>query len=452
VAGVARFLLAALMVAALLVPNAAAAPHVDVVVDAGTATLSAEHDGTHTTTAKLSNFLVGQVPLQARVIGQPACTVDASPSSLEGGTRTKVTFTLHASCHVASGVRISLGFGAAPTRASPAFVAEPATPAPRWDLVGRSFFFAFLAAVAFVGLIGRKIHHYNHLGARSSDPPADVPPPKDFKSAGPGPLPEQTYVYALTVVIKGNRWWSRRTETALGSPSEAVKLTSPLAVQMTVPLVSDTQTRTRHIYRKLEKEHDASFRRVGEVKGRDETLFLDGWHPLGGTSELKGLGTNWDLKDNWITNVTAGATALVLLLASANTFGDVIGPAAEPALTAMAVAGAVAAVFIALGPLIVKAVGSDLSYTSVGGMLAAASTTLFGTLGQIAAITWLVEASVSGAALEIGVAAMGIFVGAVVLFYAGQSLWYYVKTGALFVATTPKLPGLAAQEQHTALL
>lgn len=436
----------ALLAMAFLAQNAAAQNHVDVVVDAGTSTLTAASDGTHTAQVTLSNLLGRQLPLQAVVPGQPGCTVDANPSSLPGGTRTPVTLTLHANCDVGSGVRINFGFGARPTAASPGLVAEPATAGPRWDIVGWSFVLSLAVAVGVVAELGFFIRGYNHLGVPSVAR-TRIGHPRG-RPAGPGPVPKGHYVYAITAV-SGTRWWSR-IEGGLGHESSPIHLASPSTVKLTIPFVDNA--RKRCIYRRLRCEPLSAFRRVGEIRDSDQSLFLDGWKPLGISSELRGLGTDWSLKDNWIGNVTVGATVLVALLASSSTFGDVVGPSAKPALTAMAVAAAVASVFVGLGPLIVKSVGSDLSYTTVGGMLGAALFTLFGTLGQIAATTWEVEASTADARLAIGVAVIGVVVGFVVIWYALWTLWYYLKTGALIVQTAPKHAGLAGQAHHTALL
>lgn len=160
--------------------------------------------------------------------------------------------------------------------------------------------------------------------------------------------------------------------------------------------------------------------------------------PIALGTELKALGTSWSFKDNWIGNVTVGATVLVALFASSSTFGAVIGPSATPALTAMTVAAAIAAVFVGLGPLIVKFIGHDLSYPTVLGTLLAGFVTLFGTLGQVTAMTWEVYAALSDShKVQLVIALMGAVVGGVVLLYAVQSLWFFVTNG---VADDPAPP------------
>ncbi len=298
-----------------------------------------------------------------------------------------------------------------------------------WPVVWQSFAVSAVAAAAVIAWLVRRMYRYNHFAPpQDGTEPAGRPTVRD---AGPGPLHDGTYRYAVTEVQRafGRHWPFWKIESARGAASRRVVLTHAGVVEIAVQAGAET-TIERRLYRRA---RNGEFRRVGEIKGRDEAKFLDGWNPIKLTTELTALGTNWSFKDNWVSNVTVGATALVTLLASSNTFGTVFGAAGTNALTAMAVAAGLSAVCVGVGPLIVKTVGSDLAYTTACGMLLAAFVTLVGTLGQISAITWEVWDTTSNHTLQLGVVAIAIAVGAIVLTYAEQTLWYYIKTGALYV-------------------
>jgi hypothetical protein len=144
---------------------------------------------------------------------------------------------------------------------------------------------------------------------------------------------------------------------------------------------------------------------------------------------LQSLGTDWSFKDNWVGNVTIGSAALVALLAASDVLEAVLGEEPEAALGLLAVASALAAVFVAIGPLLVKVIGDDIAVPTIGGMLAAAFVTLLGTMGQISAVTWQ-GAELASGNVKRGVIALGFAIGAVVLFYATKALWAYAKSGA----------------------
>jgi len=145
---------------------------------------------------------------------------------------------------------------------------------------------------------------------------------------------------------------------------------------------------------------------------------------------LVGLGTDWSFKDNWVSSVTIGSGALVGLLAASGVLKSVLGAEPKAALGLLAVAGAVAAALVAIGPLLVKVFGSNLAVPSIGGTLAAAFVTLTGTIGQIVALTWQVQNLANGTVAE-ALVAIGVLTGLVVFVYAARTLWYYLSTGAV---------------------
>lgn len=140
---------------------------------------------------------------------------------------------------------------------------------------------------------------------------------------------------------------------------------------------------------------------------------------------LVGLGTDWSFADNWVSSVTVGSGVLVGLLAATKAVGTNVH-----ALAVLAVSGAVAAVLVAIGPLFLKVIGSDVNVPTIGGTLVAAVVTLAGTIGEIIAMTWQVQnlAKNSGAhALVL----IGVATGLVIYVYAVRTLWYYLSSGAI---------------------
>jgi hypothetical protein len=97
----------------------------------------------------------------------------------------------------------------------------------------------------------------------------------------------------------------------------------------------------------------------------------------------------------------------------------------------LAVAGALAAVFVAIGPLLLKAIGPDSTVPTVTGMLVAGFVTLTGTLGQVTTVTWqgdeLLPGGLSKHAAVIG---LGVTVGLVILWYAAGALWDFAESGS----------------------
>src|SRR5262249_44353672 len=94
----------------------------------------------------------------------------------------------------------------------------------------------------------------------------------------------------------------------------------------------------------------------------------------------------------------------------------------------VAVASALAAVFVALGPLIVKAVGSNPKFPTIGGTFLAALVSLAGTFGLITAVAWQAAELTTGN-FELGVVLVGVGVGAVIWYYASKTLLGICRQG-----------------------
>lgn len=173
-------------------------------------------------------------------------------------------------------------------------------------------------------------------------------------------------------------------------------------------------------------------KRTGQVaeEAEEEKKEKEAKHvKLGPRTPLASLGTDWSFKDNWVGNVTIGSAALVALLAASNVLKAVLGAEPEAALGLLAVGGALAAVFVAIGPLLIKVIGADVAVPTIGGMLAAAFVTLVGTLGQITAVTWQ-GAELTTGRVHWGVIVIGAAIGSVVWLYAIRALWAYAHSGA----------------------
>jgi hypothetical protein len=154
---------------------------------------------------------------------------------------------------------------------------------------------------------------------------------------------------------------------------------------------------------------------------------------FGRKTPLPYLGTSWSFKDNWVGNVTVGSAALVALLASSDVLTAILGSKPEAALSLLVVASALAAVFVAIGPLLVKAIGDDSAVPTVAGMLAAGFVTLTGTLGQVTAVTWQGIELVSGDHFhvkEIAVCLLAVAIVGVVIWYAAGALWDFAESGS----------------------
>jgi hypothetical protein len=307
-----------------------------------------------------------------------------------------------------------------------------------------SFLIATGIAVLGAVFLLFRMRAYNHRMPPEQPVSGDGSTPGDqapkAEADGPGPIEPGTYMYAVTSVTTAQRhvvsFLSRKCEGKPSAPSDKVCLEDYGQVKLTELKAGPAGTVKRRIYRK--EKNEGKFRRVGEVAGNeDKASYTDTWTPIGLRTPLRALGTDWSFKDNWISSVTVGSTLLLALLASSSVLEAALGSDSKTALSQMAVAAAIAAVFVGISPLIVKVIGDDLSVPTVGGTLAAAVVTTAAALGQIIVVTWqsaeLASASDEGA-WRAGILVVGVVVAVIVLWYAARALWYYMRTGAQFTA------------------
>lgn len=164
-----------------------------------------------------------------------------------------------------------------------------------------------------------------------------------------------------------------------------------------------------------------------------------------------GLGTklnldkSWTFKDSWVSNVTIGAGVLTGVLASSDAMTALFGDDAGAARALAAVSAAVAAAFIAAGPLIARSTKSRDDKFTVGGLLAASIVTLAGALGEVWVIFRLASGiDFAGADLAFGI---GATAGALLLgFYALRTTTITIGIGtALRLKEQPAIPIPAAR-------
>lgn len=412
--------LAAVVLVVALCGAAAAAP-AGVVVETTTTTLSSTAGGTHTATVSLLNSTTGAVQVAAAIPGDAGCVVTSDPAKLPAGSRSDVTLFLGSGCDTTKGATITLSYvppvppnGAVKVKPSPGDKA-------RWDILGYSFAVALgIAALLVAFLCARMWWHNDHSLLPPRTRTGTAPDPPTLAVGDPGPILPGAYAYAVTFVTEDGE--------SPFSTHESIVLRDKRQVKVTLPH-PNSGTRARRIYREDRKK---GFRRVGEVTDPEQMAYVDVWAPLGRNTQLAGLGPNWSLKDNWIGNVTVTAAALVGLLAASNVLQAVLGSQPEAALGVIAVGGALSAVFVGLGPLIVKMIGKDLSVPTAGGMLFAALVTLFGAMGQIVVVTWQASELATTAWAQGAIAVVAAATSLVILWYSGASLWYYVEFGARF--------------------
>jgi len=118
----------------------------------------------------------------------------------------------------------------------------------------------------------------------------------------------------------------------------------------------------------------------------------DYWPPY---KPLKYLDQTYSFKDSWVSNVTVIGGLLTGVFGS-STVVTALGTDAKNAVALATVGAAVAAAFIAAGPILLLSTKDKEGYITTGGLLAAAALTLGGASGEL----WTVYKS--GASLDLG--------------------------------------------------
>ena len=116
----------------------------------------------------------------------------------------------------------------------------------------------------------------------------------------------------------------------------------------------------------------------------------------------------------------------------------------------LAIAGAIAAGAAAVGPLIIKAVGDDISVPTVRGTLLAAWVVLSGTFTQIMVVTrlgWLLTPHVPGALIIF----VAVVLGGVLLWFGWKSLEQIIKNNAAKPEKAPSDEAKAISEVARAI-
>ena len=398
----------------------------DVIVNTTDVKLKAVADGAHTATITVLNAGPSTFRIKAGT-GDDKCSVTPSPKRVKPGQLVTETLTLSKKCDTANGADITLHFVKNVTPRAVVIHAAAATVKPKWSILIWSFLGAFLGSMLLAYAVYRSLR--DRKGAappdKSTRPPEDSPRLAGHVEDG-GSLPAGAYLYRLSAITEGE-------ESLLeGELADPLAVGKNEKVVLTVPLGPEGTTE-RRVYRRVGNE--AQFHRVGYIPENKTTSYEDNWPGLQRSTALVGLGTDWSFKDNWVSSVSVGSGVLVALLATSNVLEAVLGTKPEAALGLMAVAGALGAVFVGIGPLFVKVIGKDLAVPTVLGTLVAAFVTLFGTLGQVSVMTaqgWYLADRRIG--VQVAVVVVGTLVTGVVVWYAIAALRSYAKTALGFKA------------------
>jgi hypothetical protein len=109
--------------------------------------------------------------------------------------------------------------------------------------------------------------------------------------------------------------------------------------------------------------------------------------PYGVATPLKYLDATWSFQDSWVANVTAVAALLTGIFGSTDVVTAFLGNEVDSATALATVGAAVAAAFIAAGPILLLATKNraDDAFTA-GGLLGASVFTLAGAVGELAVV------------------------------------------------------------------
>jgi hypothetical protein len=113
------------------------------------------------------------------------------------------------------------------------------------------------------------------------------------------------------------------------------------------------------------------------------------------TQPLEHLKDTWSFKDSWVSNVTVVGALLTGVIGSSDVVKAFLGEDAESSVALATVGAAIAAAFVAAGPIVLLSSTKGKHFT-VGGLLAASVVTLTGAFGEL----WVVYSSGKELALD----------------------------------------------------
>ena len=347
---------------------ASPAAAVDLILDSGPITAKALDDGQHEAEVQVLNTGSSVINFGASIPTDAGCTVTPSLSTLEPGRRSTTKLTLSRGCEVDKGTDVTLTL-AGGTPASISVKIDPPTKQtkPEWEILTQAAVPALLAAIGIP--LGMAV--------------------------------------GLSRMNSATRLEERKAKRLKEKQFE----------------------RERQNQARAEKGHTAAgdeLLSLSKTGDPDDALYAG---RIGWSSELDQLGSTWSFKDSWISNVTLGASALVLLLAASDILEAVLGEKPKGALGIIAVAAGLSAFLVGLGPLLVKAIGRKTSVPTVLGVTAAGAVVAAGSLFQISAITLQGKRLTDHNVVEGLVLIAGLLTTAAVLFYAARSLIELVDTG-----------------------
>ena len=180
-----------------------------------------------------------------------------------------------------------------------------------------------------------------------------------------------------------------------------------------------TKQRDRVWYSELIRQLDVAY--VSGVSPSEPPELSDAPRITWGAN-LPGLGTNWAFKDSWASNITLVTAALLGVIAASDVLKPVLGDETDAVVALFAVVAGIAAVLVALGPLILKAFGSDVGIPTVGGTITAATVVIAGSLFQITALVLQADRLVGPTWVSTLIFAGGTIIVVVVALYAIRSV------------------------------
>lgn len=158
---------------------------------------------------------------------------------------------------------------------------------------------------------------------------------------------------------------------------------------------------------------------------------------------LQYLESAWSFKESWASNVTVAIGLVAGIFGSSEVVTALVGENGKSSVALATVGAAVAAAFVAAGPLILLSSKTKDDFLTVGGLLAASAVTLAGGFGEI----WVLFRA--GERLDLGgwQDAAGVMAGLAALllvWYAIQSVRAVIRTGHEEPPTPPPSDTLTA--------
>jgi hypothetical protein len=177
----------------------------------------------------------------------------------------------------------------------------------------------------------------------------------------------------------------------------------------------------QHIHKNEESANNCEHVKNRREEEREKALVT--WR-----SDLSGLGTGWSFKENWTSSAVLASSLLTALLAGSDLLTQLLGTRSKEALALAAVSGALGALLIGVGPLILKAVGHRVEKPTVGGMLTASGLATVGVLGQVFVLARL-GVDLFGTLLDVITITGALLLSSLTIVYAARAMEFNIAVG-----------------------